>query len=278
MDLVAYPLRVDGVEVTFDLAEDCPDIWADAHQLHQVVVNLVTNAQHAMREAAPPRRLTLSTGTDASGARVVLAVADSGPGIPPGIQARIFEPFFTTKPVGQGTGLGLPLCLGIIEAHGGTMRVESQPGRGTVFAIELPIDRRGAEPAVEPSDPIRSDEGGKRVLVVDDEPEISSLLADTLGADGHQVETAANGAIALQMLHARTYDVIVSDLRMPELDGPGLYREVERWDPELAKRFIFLSGDTMTAQTRELLEGLHVPSVSKPFEPDEVRRAVSRIP
>jgi CheY-like chemotaxis protein len=80
------------------------------------------------------------------------------------------------------------------------------------------------------------------------------------------------------MLHARTYDVIVSDLRMPELDGPGLYREVERWDPELAKRFIFLSGDTMTAQTRELLEGLHVPSVSKPFEPDELRRAVSRIP
>ncbi len=276
MDLVAYPLRVDSVEVNFDLADDLPDIWADAHQLHQVVVNLATNAQHAMREAGPPRQLTLTTGTDAARNRVILAVADSGPGIPFEVQARIFEPFFTTKPLGQGTGLGLSLCLGIIETHGGTMRVESQPGRGTVFVVELPVDRRGAEPAVETSEPIRSVEG-KRVLVVDDEPEISSLLVDALGVDGHQVETAANGAVALQMLQAGPYDVIVSDLRMPELDGPGLYREVERRYPELAKRFIFLSGDTLTAQTRELLEGLHVQSVSKPFEPDEVRRAISRV-
>jgi CheY-like chemotaxis protein len=104
-----------------------------------------------------------------------------------------------------------------------------------------------------------------------------SLLADVLGSDGHQVETAANGALALQKLQEGTYDVILSDLRMPELDGPGLYREVERRYPELVKRFIFLNGDSISGQTRELLVQMQVPSVTKPFEPDEIRRAVYRV-
>jgi C4-dicarboxylate-specific signal transduction histidine kinase len=114
LELLDYPLHVDTMELRLVLADDLPLLWADPHQLHQVVVNLVTNAHQAMRGTAPPRRLTVTTSFDPSGARVALEVADTGPGIPTEIQARIFEPFFTTKPVGVGTGLGLSFCQGII--------------------------------------------------------------------------------------------------------------------------------------------------------------------
>ncbi|OGK82546.1 MAG: hypothetical protein A2X52_05270, partial [Candidatus Rokubacteria bacterium GWC2_70_16] len=169
LELLAYPLRVDSVEVVQALADDLPVIWADPHQLHQVVINLATNAHQAMRETTGPRRLTLATRFDAAQGGVVLEIADTGPGIPSEIRPRIFEPFFTTKPQGQGTGLGLSLCQGIVEGHGGSIRLESRPGQGAVFVVELPP---GAPPsveseaaAVEAPPRIR----GKAILVVDDE-------------------------------------------------------------------------------------------------------------
>jgi signal transduction histidine kinase len=127
------------LEVRLALADGLPLLWADPHQLHQVVVNLVSNAHQAMCEISPPRRLMVTTRFDPPSARISLEVADTGPGIPPEIQARIFEPFFTTKPVGVGTGLGLSPCQGIIEGHGGTIGLTSTAGRGTVFRIELPM-------------------------------------------------------------------------------------------------------------------------------------------
>ena len=130
------------------LAAELPRLWADPHQLQQVLVNLVTNAQQALREVAAPRQLTLTTRWDPARTRVTLEVADTGPGMPPEIQARIFEPFFTTKPPGVGTGLGLPLCQGIIEGHGGTIGVTSQPGQGTTFRVELPVGVVPAPPPV----------------------------------------------------------------------------------------------------------------------------------
>jgi two-component system NtrC family sensor kinase len=277
VELLAYPLRVAGVEVRLDLATDLPDLWADPHQLHQVVVNLVTNAEQAMRPTAPPHRLTLSTQSNVERTQVCLAVADTGPGIPPEIQSRLFEPFFTTKPPGQGTGLGLALCHGIVDEHKGSIRVESQPGQGAVFRLELPVEprrtmRREAF-AAELRPPVR----GKTVLVVDDEREISEMLAEMLAVDGHQVETAVNGALALAKLGERAYDLIFSDLRMPELDGPGLWRELERRDPELQRRVIFLTGDTLSPEISEFLRSTKVPTVSKPFNQEELRRAVHRV-
>ena len=277
VELLAYPLRVDGVEVRLDLAPDLPVLWADPHELHQVVLNLVANAHQAMHETAPPRRLTLTTRSDPEGRRVTLAVADTGPGMPPEIRARIFEPFFTTKPPGKGTGLGLPLCHGILESHGGTIRVESEPGAGAVFRVELPV---GTAPVLGRTR-VRTAPAGPPVcgaiLVVDDEPLVAQMLQAVLAADGHQVETAGDGVQALDLLRARTFDLVLSDLRMPGLDGPGLYREVERSHPALASRFIFLTGDTLSTDASEFLARTGVPSVSKPFAIEEIRRAVQRV-
>jgi len=276
LELVVYQLRVDSVKVELNLVPELPDLWADPHQLHQVVVNLVTNAHHAMRETSPPRRLTLGTRFDPAQGRIVLEVADTGPGIPPEIQARIFEPFFTTKPPGEGTGLGLSLCQGIIETHGGSIRVASPPGQGTLFVVELPVTvpppAAPEGPSAEALPPI----GGKAILVVDDEPAVTELLADLLSLDGHQVVEAANGLVALDKLRERTYDLILSDIKMPELDGPGFYREVARRHPHLCQRFIFITGDLLSRETREFLEQVPAPNLTKPFALEEVRRVVQR--
>jgi PAS domain S-box-containing protein len=277
IELLSYPLRVDGVEVHLELADDLPVLWADPNQLHQVVVNLVSNAQHALRDSLPPRRVAMSTYYASAQSQVCFAVADTGPGIPPELQARIFEPFFTTKPSGQGTGLGLPLCRGIIEGHGGTIRVESAPGQGTRFVVELPIT---AVPVVMPR--VRAPEAsaslqGRAILVVDDEPEVAGVLAEFLTSDGHQVDTAGNGVEALKKLEECSYDVILTDLRMPELDGPGFYQELERRHPALCRRVIFLTGDALTPKTQALLRQTAVRAVGKPFDFGDIRCVIQQV-
>jgi PAS domain S-box-containing protein len=277
VELLAYPLRVDSVEVYFDLAEGLPVLRADAHQLHQVVVNLVANAHQAMRETPLPRRLTLATGVAESGGRVWLEVRDTGPGIAPEVYERIFEPFFTTKPPGVGTGLGLSLCQGIVAGHGGVISAVCPEAPGAVFRVELPVEAPEAAAVQVAQGIVQPMVRGKRILVVDDEPGISGVLAEVLQLDGHVVETVANGEAALAKLQEQAYDVIVSDIRMPELDGPGLYWEMERRDPSLLHRVVFLTGDTLNAGTREFLEQTGVPCLSKPFALSDVREIVQRI-
>jgi signal transduction histidine kinase/CheY-like chemotaxis protein len=276
-ELLAYELRTSSVEVTWDLAEDLPTLWADSHQLHQVVVNLVGNAHQAMRHLAAPRRIFLTTRPDPTRNRVRLEVTDTGPGIPAAIRSKIFEPFFTTKPPGEGTGLGLSLCRGIIEEHGGTIAVESEPGRGTTFVVELPMLARPA-PARGPADvealpPITP----KAILVAEDEPDIAATLAEALQRDGHQVDIAAHGLMALDMLARRSYDLVLSDTKMPNLDGEGLYRQLERRFPALLQRLIFVTGDVLDREKREFLESTGAPCLAKPFDLSEVRRVVHRV-
>jgi PAS domain S-box-containing protein len=279
MELLVYGLQVDTITVDWQLAPALPLLWADPHQLHQVIVNLVTNAHHALREVPLPRRLTLTTRYDPSKSGVVLEVADTGPGIPPALQARLFEPFFTTKPPGVGTGLGLPLCRGIIEEHGGSISVESQPGQGTVFRVVLPVPAEASTGRAPRSidTPLAVTRIVTTILVVDDEPGIASALAHLLRRDGHTVDTAANGQIALTKLPTQAYDLILCDLRMPELDGPGLYQALQQQHPHLLRRVIFLTGDTLSEEARTFLEQTEVPRLSKPFRAAEVRQLVQHV-
>jgi PAS domain S-box-containing protein len=276
VELLAYPLRVDSVEVEFQLAAEVPVMRADAHQLHQIVVNLVSNAHQAMREVEGPRRLTVATGVVVGGERVWLEVRDTGPGISTELEGRLFEPFFTTKPPGVGTGLGLSLCQGIVEGHGGWIGVVRGAGPGAAFRVELPVKGPGEEVAVAPArTPVLV--RGVRILVVDDEPGIAGVLAEVLQLDGHVVETVGNGEVALARLAEGKYDLILSDIRMPELDGPSLYWTIERRDPRLLQRMIFLTGDTLSPGTRQFLEKTGVPCLAKPFALSDVREIVQQV-
>ena len=274
VELLAYELRTDNVEVSISLAEDLPGLWADGH--HQVLVNIVANAHQAMRKSPARRQISISTRSEPASQRVHLEITDSGPGIPAEIRTRIFEPFFTTKPAGQGTGLGLSLCRGIIEEHGGAITVVSEPGQGTTFAITLPVVPRpagAAEPdTAEASVPV----GSKAILVVDDEQALAEVLVEALGRDGHRVEIAPNGAEALHRLERHAFDLVVSDTKMPVMDGVELFRELERRFPALRRRIIFVTGDVLDAEKRQFLESSGAPFLTKPFDLSEVRNVVRR--
>jgi two-component system, NtrC family, sensor kinase len=275
-ELLAYHLRVDGIEVRLDLEEGLPVLWADPHQLHQVVVNLITNARDELRKAPAPRRLTLRTRAGKTRGRVAVDVEDTGPGVSAEIRDRIFEPFFTTKPVGQGTGLGLSLCHGIVEGHGGTLSLVSEPGAGAIFRVELPVvvpPTPSGKNAPETTAAVT----GKRILVVDDERLVLQFLGEMLGADHHTVDTVSDGTQALEVLRRTSYDLILSDVRMPYLDGPGLYRALERRRPDLCRRFVLMTGDVLSAEIQTFLEETGVPGLSKPFDRGEVRRVIQQI-
>src|SRR6185369_7311031 len=180
------------------LAEDPPETMADPHQLQRVFLNLIVNAEQAMIDAHGKGLLRLSTRSDAG--KILVFVSDDGPGIPHENLRRIFEPFFTTKPVGKGTGLGLSICQGIIGEHGGRIDVESTVGRGTTFIIELPVQRWVPQTVPEPVLVRTAAVARKRILVVEDEAQIRQLFEDVIKSAGHDVETAPNGRIALELI------------------------------------------------------------------------------
>ena len=241
-----------------------------------MLLNLLTNAQHALHAAPGAREVTVTTEYDPAQHWITLAVTDTGPGIPAALQMRIFEPFFTTKPPGVGTGLGLPLCRGMVEAHGGTLEVSSTPGHGATFRLTLPVGAVPASPPAPPSADERVAVRGQTILVVDDEVSLASGLARLLRRDGHTVDTVANGRQALAQLDGRAYDLILCDVRMPELDGPSFYRLLERQQPHLCSRLIFLTGDTLEPATQTFLEASGAPCLLKPFTIAEARRVIQR--
>ncbi len=275
LELMSYPLRVNGIEVCLEL-EPVPVLWADGHQLQQVLINLLTNAQHALRATPSPRRVVVSSRFDPKRQRVILEVADNGPGVPADAMPRLFEPFFTTKPAGQGTGLGLSLCRGIVEGHGGTLTVESAPGHGARFRIDLPVGAPAAiAPATAQPAPAPAAAVPRSILVVDDEPGVGELLADLLHALGHRAQVTHSARTALERLAAQSFDLIISDVRMPDLDGPGLHHEVGHRHPHLAHRFVFVTGDTLEPGTHEFLSRAALPHLAKPFDLGELERVVT---
>jgi CheY-like chemotaxis protein len=202
-------------------------------------------------------------------------VADNGPGIPPEIAKRIFDPFFTTKPQGVGTGVGLSVCHGVLAAHDGEISLRSAPGQGAVFVVRLPRSQVVGEAvaAEAKAQPWRRG----RILVVDDEPDIGQLLADILERDGHSVERALSGRDALARLSDGAVDLIISDLRMPDMDGPALYRALTSERPELARRMVFVTGDTLAADLTGFLSEIGARVIEKPLDAQDISRKVQTL-
>ncbi len=277
-ELADYGLKNDGIATVRTFMPDLPRILADSDQLHQVIINLIVNAQQAMAEAdIPNRTLTLRTGLGERPGTVVLEVSDNGPGVPVEVQRRIFEPFYTTKPQGQGTGVGLSFSQGLVEAHGGSLELVPVP-TGACFRLTLPVDEDTAAAApvdelAEPAAPARA----LRALVVDDERDIAEALADFLSLEGFASEIAVGGAAARERLLAGEFDLVISDVRMPDVDGPALHAFIREHRPDLIERVAFTTGDTLGQTAARFLAELDRPVLEKPFTPEAVRRLLEQM-
>jgi PAS domain S-box-containing protein len=277
LDLTDYGAKTAGILVERDLAPGLPLLDADADQLHQVLANLFVNAQQALQDQTGERRLRVVSRRGGEPGTIELEVADSGPGVSSDIRRRVFEPFFTTKPAGVGTGLGLSFSLGVVEAHGGKLEL-LEPEQGAVFRLTLPATPEGVENdiAQDGEEPLaRSGRG--HALVVDDELEIADMLAELLEGMGYRVRIADSGVTAQRQLAARDFDLILSDLRMPDLDGPGLHAWVRAHRPHLLSRIGFVTGDTLGSNAARFLASTDRPCLEKPFTAKALRNFVERI-
>jgi len=274
VELIGYELQQGRVAVDRRFADALPRVVADPVQLQQVFVNLCLNAVEAMRNPGAGGTLTLATRHDRAARRVVVSVADTGPGIPPAVLERIFEPFFTTKGDGKGTGLGLVICRRIVEDHGGAIRAGSAPGAGATFTVELPAGPVVATAGAAVADPAEAPAPGVRVLVVEDEAVVGDLLEEFLRVEGHAVDRATDGREALERVREAHYGLIVCDVRMPDVDGPAFYRELAGIAPALARRVVFVTGDLLSGETRGFLEATGLRHLEKPFDLGEFRAFV----
>jgi PAS domain S-box-containing protein len=262
-------LAAAGVELFLDLAPGLPPTSADPGQVQQLIINLVNNATQAMAATPAPRTLRVSTQMKTPQLLLIL-VEDSGPGVPPELETRIFQPFFTTKPAGTGTGLGLSIAHSIMADHHGRIQYARSSLGGAAFQLEFPIVTVASEapapeaaPAAAPPSPSPV---SARVLVLDDEPSIAELLSEMLCVLGHKPVVCLTAAAALEMVEAREFDLVISDFRMPVMNGEQFYRELAGKRPELAERMIFLTGDVVSEETQHFLSSTGNPHLDKPFQ------------
>jgi signal transduction histidine kinase/CheY-like chemotaxis protein len=295
MDLQRFSLAAEKIRVELELDPVLPFVKGDPGHLQQVLMNLVGNARQAIEQHGQGGTIRVHTKRIGD-RRVLLEVADNGPGIPQAILARIFDPFFTTKPAGVGTGLGLAIVLSVVRQHGGQVHVLSPPQGGVVFKIEFPGAAETAqdEPvgsplpawkdflpeAAEIPEPqhrvaFSFDTGkGAHVMVVEDEPTVARLIADVLEDEGMRVDVLLDGREALERAARQSFDLVICDMKMPGLDGQHFYKSLERSGNPLRDRFLFVTGDVIAAQTREFLERHRLPHVAKPFRVEELTEKV----
>jgi|GEM_PF-341537 len=259
------------VQMTVDFPDFPTLVLADANQIKQVVMNLIINAVDAM-DQSKVRNLNLKIVR--SEEQTFFSVTDSGHGISPEHLSRIFDPFFTTKPTDRGTGLGLSVCHSIIQQHCGEITVQTEVNKGTTFTVTLPNSNEeklgdlDSDPMLVSASPPSNHEEINRakVLIVDDDPYMTSLLQEALRIKVKcRVEVATDGHEAIKFLKESLFDLVISDVRMPGLDGFGLYDWINENLPSLRNRFLFITGDAGSADLDQKLSSLGVPVLRKPF-------------
>ncbi len=276
VEVARYGNPVRAVRIETCLDADLPQIAADADQITQAVVNLILNAEQAIESAAVGDRIRVSASKDTSGNAIRIEVEDNGPGIPAEIRARVFDPFFTTKGVGQGTGIGLTVCHRAVTAHDGKIEIGDTEPSGTRFSITLPI---GNAKKFDRQTTISAPESQKtvRVLVIDDEVDVADLNVEVLERAGYKADAAYKAATAFEMLRTYDYDVVLSDLNMPDVDGRGVYETIASEFPDLLASTGFVTGDTMGRTSQTFLQETSRPHLEKPVSPKELRAFVAQL-
>jgi len=276
--LRSYEQRITNITIVDALAAGLPQVFADPHQVQQVLLNLVINAEQAMLSANGRGTLVVRSWHDVEREAVVLEINDDGPGIAPELQPKIFDPFFTTKEVGKGTGLGLTVAYAIVQEHGGRIRLSSSQGSGASFFVELPVSGTPLErPAVPPQQADFGALAGSTVLVVEDEPALAAAVCEALTDAGFAVDRAGDGEEALGRVSTKAYDLIVCDLKMPKIDGMQFYQELAPIHPDLARRVIFVTGDVAGTEAEKFLQESGCRWLAKPFRLGDLLRTAREI-
>ncbi len=273
--LRAYEMRVENVEVKTELAPSLPFTSADPQQFQQVFLNIIINAEQAMYDAHRGGTLTVRTSLTPENF-IRIEFSDDGPGIPKEHMSRIFDPFFTTKE--KGTGMGLSIAYNLVKEHGGRIWARNNtPEPGVTFFVEIPVmageEGRWAEELLRE---LEERLPPARVLVVEDEKAITTVLETFLTQEGLEVLTASDGGKALQVLREEDFDLVISDIRLPGLNGMALYEEIKTLKPHLADRFIFITGDVLTPATEAFLHSTGALHLSKPFSINQLRETIKK--
>lgn len=277
LDLCAYEMQSNGISVTTLLDGDLPETVADSSQLQQVFLNIMINAEKAMKTAHGKGNLVIQTRT--VDGMIHVSFTDDGPGIPKENLTRIFEPFFTTREVGEGTGLGLSICHTIVAEHNGRILVDSELGKGTTFDVEIPIVQGEEEPDSSPVKVVRSGKRPRgRILAVDDETSVLELVRQALAEEGHEIDTAVDARGALALIRHRKYDLIVLDVKLPDMNGTELYKIIKKESRgNGASRVVFITGDVLSEDTKSFLAESKTVHVHKPFDARQIRQEVNRL-
>jgi signal transduction histidine kinase/CheY-like chemotaxis protein len=257
--------RRQGIEIDVERAlDDVPDVMGAPSELREVFVNLILNAVQAMPEGG-----TLTFGTSTTDQQAVCAhVSDTGIGMSEDVQENIFEPLFTTKGE-QGTGMGLSASYGIVQEHGGDITVTSEPGEGTTFTLTFP-SADDSEPAREETTTEPTENENVRILVVDDEEMVRSIVTQLLSLNDHEVDRASSGGEALTMFEEAHYDIVFTDFGMPEMTGAELARRLRERQPQLP--VILLTGYTETEDAVGDVDDI----LSKPFKLEELEATIQK--
>lgn len=276
IDLSQFGLQEDRIELKVEIPDNLPAVKGDPDQFAQVVLNLIINARQALLKREDPREVRVQMRLNKAGDRVELHVIDNGDGVPENIRDNIFDPFFTTKKVGEGTGMGLSLVRGIVKSHGGVIDLVQNGGSGGHFRVSVPHigrvlsrDERGIDDV--------SKEVKQQILIVDDEPDVLSALEDILRLQGHDVLAVKSGEEALNALGDRKFDGMLSDIRMPEMDGEQLFAAIQQGHPDMVEHIAFITGNDLSDQTKAFLDTCNRPYLGKPFIPEEVANLVLQI-
>ena len=272
-----YVLKTAGIEVVTRLDPELPLSLVDPGQLQQVFLNLIVNAEQAMKEAHGRGILTITTMKKEKIIRV--SFQDDGPGIMPENRRRLFEPFFTTKEPGEGTGLGLSLSRAIVLEHGGKINVESEPGHGANFIIELPIVNSLPIEAGALLPKAKNKSTGERhgrILVIDDEPVVRILLDTVLTEMGYKMDSVRDAVSAMAKLDAGViYDVILTDVKMPGMGGIELYSRILEKTPAMKNKIMFITGDVMGIDTKTFLTQNNLTYFAKPFNIEALKEKIN---
>lgn len=259
-----------------DFERQLPRVFADEAQLGQVFLNLLVNAIQAIDPGDPTtNRITIRTRRNAH--TVEIEICDTGPGIDARHVDRLFEPFVTTKEVGEGTGLGLYVCRSIVEGLHGSIHLNPLEGRGTRAKVQLPVAPPTEELAggsVPIHEPTPTEDQSLRILIVDDEEMLASALARSL--KGHTVHTANRGVKALELAAINRFDLVLCDLIMPEMSGKEVFEALKTLDPTIPRRFVFMTGATVTSEARAFAERVEAPVLEKPFSRAELLNVLDR--